>query len=62
MEKIELKDNNDLRTALALITENVAGMCNVNTTEDVIDRFLVAKDLLVEVYKFNVARVSHNKK
>ena len=58
METPAIQNMNDLRSAVVKLTANVNNMCNTNTTEDVVDAFIAAKDLLVAVYKFNVERVN----
>lgn len=49
----------DLRQAVALLTSNVNALCNANTSDEIVKHFISAKDLLVEIYKFNVERLSH---
>ena len=58
METTVIQNMNELRSAVVKLTANVNNMCNTTTTEDVIDAFIAAKDLLVAVYKFNVERVN----
>lgn len=56
MNKIE--DMNDVRAAVAMLTSKVNEMCNSKTTEEVSEACVEAKNLLIELFKFNVNRTS----
>ena len=58
MDEKKVTNYNELRDAVALINEGVLNMCNASTTEEVLEAFTPAKDLLVAVFKYNVIRVS----
>ena len=47
----------ELRTAVTLLTANVNNMCNTTDINDVIDAFCESKDLLIDIYKYNVTRL-----
>ena len=47
----------ELRSAVAKLTSSVNNMCNTNDMEEVIQQFLIAKDLLLDVYKYNTTKL-----
>lgn len=53
MEK-EINNNTELRASVTLLTSNVNKMCNAAKTEDVIQSFVKAKDLLLAIYKYKI--------
>lgn len=53
----QIQNTNELRTAVTLLTANVNEMCNTNEIEKVIDTFCESKDLIINIYKYNVARL-----
>ena len=55
-----IKNVNELRSAVTLLSARVNNMCNATTTEEVAVEFSEAKDLLVAIFKFNVQRMIKN--
>lgn len=53
----QIQNANELRTAVTLLTANVNNMCNTNNIDDVIAAFCESKDLLINIYKYNVIRL-----
>ena len=54
---MSMNNSQELRSNVVLLNTTVNTMCNVNSIEEVNDAMLKAKDLLVEIYKLNAARV-----
>ena len=52
-----INNNDELRTAVTLLTANVNNMCNTTDIEEVIKTFCESKDLLIDIYKYNVVRL-----
>lgn len=52
-----INDMNELRTAVTMLTANVNNMCNTTDIEQIIKAFCESKDLLIDIYKYNVVRV-----
>lgn len=48
-----------LRTAVAKLHAEVIAMSNEKSSSKVNDHFLIAKDLLLEIYRLNVARLNN---
>lgn len=62
MENIkEIENYDELRVAVALLNEQVLGMCNAPTTDEVIKAFMPTKDLLMAIFRYNVTRVDPTK-
>lgn len=53
----QIQNANELRTAVTLLTANVNNMCNTNEIDEVIKTFCESKDLLINIYKYNVVRL-----
>ena len=53
----QIQNVNELRTAVTLLTANVNNMCNTNDLDEVIKAFCEAKDLLINIYKYNVEKL-----
>lgn len=53
----QIQNANDLRTAVTLLSANVNNMCNTTDVEEVIKSFCESKDLLINIYKYNVVRL-----
>ncbi len=47
----------ELRTAVTLLTANVNNMCNTTDINEVIKAFCESKDLIIDIYKYNVVRL-----
>ena len=54
---MEIKNLNDIRSAVSLTTAACNAMCNAKTTEEIVTNFMAAKDNLIALYKYNVERV-----
>lgn len=46
------------RSATILLQASTLNMCNAKTKEDLVKNFTDAKDLLIELYKYNAERLS----
>ena len=51
-------ENNDIRSMSVLLNACVNNMCNEKDSDTVTKEFVAAKDLLVNLFKVNVDRVS----
>lgn len=47
----------ELRSATILLNSNSLSMCNAKTMEELVQHFGDAKDLLIEIYKYNATRI-----
>lgn len=56
----KIENVNELRASITLLTNYATTMSNATTTEEVINSFIFAKDVLVEIYKFNTQRVTQD--
>ena len=45
------------RSATILLQASALNMCNARTKEDLVKNFTDAKDLLIELYKYNAERL-----
>ena len=52
-----MTNNAEIRSTAAVLTAKINEMCNSNNTEEVISKFVEAKDLLIALYKLNVEKV-----
>ena len=57
MMETTIENMNDVRAVVATLTSEIHKMCNATTTEDVSNSFIISKDLLIALFKFNVERV-----
>lgn len=57
MNTPQIKDMNDLRANVTYLTTNIHAMCNAQDVDGVVAAFMLAKEQLVAVYKFNVERL-----
>ena len=53
----QIQNANELRAAVTLLTANVNNMCNTDDLDEVIKAFCESKDLLINIYKYNVVRL-----
>ena len=58
MEENKINNNDEMRAAAVMLTACVNKMCNANNTDDASTEFIKAKELLVNLFKFNVERTS----
>lgn len=59
MPKKPIENADELRAAVVLLTANANAMCNAKDTEEIVKYFIEAKDLLVNIYKYNVESNLH---
>ena len=52
-----ITSNNEARSAAAILSAKINCMCNTNKLEEILDAFCKSKDLLINIYKYNVDRV-----
>lgn len=48
----------DIRSMVAVLTNSVNNMCNTKSIEDVNNEFLKIKDMIINIYKYNIDRVN----
>lgn len=48
----------DIRSMVAVLTNSVNNMCNTKSVEDVNNEFLKIKDMIINIYKYNMDRVN----
>lgn len=58
MPKKPIENVNELREAVVLLNANANAMCNAKDTEEIIKYFIESKDLLVNIYKYNVEKIT----
>lgn len=58
MNKDELMSTQELREAVATLQATVFSMCNAKDADEVCTNFIKAKELLINIYKHNVSRLS----
>lgn len=51
---MEIKNRTDLNSALSQLHAYTVQMCNDTNVEDVSTHFIMAKNLLIAIYKYNV--------
>ena len=54
---MDIKNLNDVRSAVSILTASCNAMCNAKTTDEIVTNFMAAKDNLIALYKYNVERV-----
>ena len=52
-----INNNTELRRDVTLLTASINKMCNTTDIDEVTKEFCEAKDLLINIYKYNVARL-----
>lgn len=52
-----ITNDTELRSATILLNANGLAMCNDKTVDEVVQHFCEAKDLLIEIYKYNTTRI-----
>lgn len=55
---MNITTNEELRAAVTLLTAHVNNMCNTKDGNDVVKSMSEAKDLLINIYKYNAGRVA----
>lgn len=53
-----ITNNTELRSAVILLNAYALKMCNDTSSEGLVENFTVAKDLLIEIYKYQAGIVS----
>ena len=54
----EIKSNEELRAAVTVATNSLYVMCNTKDQTELLSAFVVVKDNLVEIFKYNQLRIS----
>lgn len=57
MDVKPVTNDTELRSATILLNANGLAMCNDKTVDEVVQHFCEAKDLLIEIYKYNTKRI-----
>ena len=52
-----IKNVEELRVAATLITADVNTICNTSDIEEATQKFIEVKELLIDIFKFNVDRL-----
>lgn len=60
MDVKAITNDTELRSATILLNANGLSMCNAKTIEELVEHFSGAKDLLIEIYKYNAKRIVDN--
>lgn len=60
MDVKQITNEKDLRSATILLNASGLSMCNAKTVEELVEHFGTAKDLLIELYKYNATRIIGN--
>ena len=53
-----MNNNQTIREKATIAIAAINNMCNVTTTDEVINEFVKIKDLIIELYKVNIDRVN----
>lgn len=62
MDVKPITNDTEQRSATILLNANGLSMCNAKTSEELVEHFSQAKDLLIELYKYNAKRIVDNQK
>lgn len=54
----EIKTNEELRAAVTVATNSLYVMCNTKDQTELLSAFVIVKDNLVEIFKYNQLRIS----
>lgn len=52
-----ITNDSEQRSATILLNHHSLAMCNAKTMENLVENFAEAKDLLIEIYKYNATRI-----
>lgn len=58
--EIKITNRDELNAAATRLRAHSVQMCNDTTLEDMNNNFIIAKDLLIAIYKYNVERLNKN--
>ena len=61
MNNKEITTHEELRQAAALVNSSVTQMCGTNDTEELVESFSTAKELMISIFKYNTNRIIANK-
>ena len=53
-----ITNSTELRSAVILLNAHALKMCNDTSSESLVENFTVAKDLLIEIYKYQAGIVN----
>lgn len=54
--EVKITNSVELNSAVSLLQAHSIQMCNDTSVEDVAKNFVIAKDLLIAIYKYNVEK------
>ena len=54
--EVKITNSVELNSAVSLLQAHSIQMCNDTSIEDVSKNFVIAKDLLIAIYKYNVEK------